>query len=637
MPAVVEIRFRIRDNGEFKRQLNENKKETDAVIANIKAAGKQVGSGLVLPLRDARKVLVDLGGDTKRFETALRQAGVSIRDAKLLTSQLNKELNASRREVMGMGTETGKFVKGIRDGVFAAQAMAATFEKAKQALESMKKLGKVKGLEESTADALELEKAYSRLQAKLGMSKDAGTFARVRKNIADASIEHNVPQASLIEATLKAQETKSAGRELALDNGGALLKRFAKASYGDFMEASELPDFINSQVIQMKNFGIGGDAGLNNMQGIIRAGEEKGALSAKNIATKGGGVMAQLAALQGTSGELAVRRGQAFLQTIADAPGIDGDIDVAKNRAENLIAKLADPATRKRIKESAGFDTFQKDGKTMRPIGEIMSGFLRAEAEGKIKLPKTDQELDEAMADPKKKLKYGAYYEIWKDMQAREGFLAVRKGKDKLRELENVDPNVGQKFFQEGYDQRMQSYEGQLGRIARRDEETHFQKLGEKFPWIRAAAQITSQAQADSPLASGLVDTAASAAGFFGPQAQMMTALAGSSLIMAGTGANLKIGKNDPRNKMFQAAHDQNMSQSQERVRLSTYQTASLEKQIEETKKKLADAEAKARDYGVNLKVVVETGMKATVTQEAKSNSSAAKSGTRTQRKPGQR
>lgn len=633
MSAVVEVRFRIKDSGEFKRQLGENKKETDAVIAGIKAAGKQVGSGMVLPLREARKVLVDLGGDTKRFESAIRQAGVSMRDAKILTSQLQKELNASRKEVMGMTTESKSFTKSIRDGVFSAQALAATLEKGKQALDAMKRLGKVKGLEESTADALELEKAYNRLQAKLGMVKDPTSFAKVRQNIADTSIMHNIPQAQLIEATLKAQETKSAGRELALDNGGALLKRFAKSAYGDYMEPTELPDFINSQVIQMKNFGISDDAGLNRMQGIIRAGEEKGALSAKNIATKGGGVMAQLAGLQGTSGELAVRRGQAFLQTIADAPGIDGNIDTTVNRAENLIAKLADPATRKRIKEAAGFDTFQKDGKTMRPVGEIMAGFLRAEAEGKIKLPKNDQELEEAMADPKKKLKYGAYYEIWKDMQAREGFLAVRRNKDKLKELENVDPVVGEKLFEEGYNKRLGSYEGQLSRVQMRDEETHFQKLGEKFPWIRAAATITSQAQAKSPLMSSAVDMASSAAGAVaGPKAAGWVQFGGASLVMAGTGATL----GNPREKMLQDAHNQSLAESKERVRLATYKQASLEKEIEEAKRKVADAEVKAKDYGVNIKVVVESGMKATVTQEAKSTSQAAKSGTRRPRKPGQ-
>jgi hypothetical protein len=630
---VVEVRFRVRETGEFKKALNDNKKEADAVLDKIKQAGKQVGSNLVLSLRDARKVVNDLGGDTKRFESAVRQAGVSIRDAKVLTQQLNKELNASRREALGI-QEAGKgMAKSLRDGAFAAEAMHRVFDKAKEKLKDLMELGKVKGLKEATADAMELQKQFDKLQAKLVLTQDPKQFASVRKAIEDTSIMHNIPQSTLVEAVLQAEESKSAGRELTLSGGGGLLKQLSKTAYGDYMEPAEMSSYIKSQVVQMKDLGLTTPEELAEMQGITRAGEQAGALSAKDIALKGGKIIAQLAGLRGTQKIPAYREGQAVLQTIGDAPGISGDVDVAVNRAENLVAKLADPKTRERIKEMTGINVMTKEGR-MRPMATLMSEFAVSQKGGKFKIPETDEDLRIAEQDPKKKSLYKDFFEMFHDMQAREGFLAVYKGREKLRKLEGVDAAAGTAIIEQGYQARMGTMEGQLTQRQMRDELTHAQTLNEKFGYIRAAAEVTGQMGAKHPVLSEGIGMAGAIAGKAGPTAQAVVEAGLGGIAMGATGMNLE----HPREQMQVNEHNQSMADSAERNRLAKYQIANLEKQIEETKRKLEDAQVQAKMQGVDLRVQVnvQSGQTATVTAEAKKTKAASQSGTRHPKKNGQ-
>jgi len=624
--AVVEVRFRVRETGEFKKALNENKKESQALIDQIKNASKQVGGGLVLSLRDARKIINDLGGDTKRFEAAMRAAGIPLRDAKLLTQQLNKELNASRKEVLGIEQGTGRLTRAIREGTFAAEAMHRVFDKAKQAVDAMARLGKVKGLEESTADAMELQKQFDKLQGKLSLMKDPKQFAQVRKAIEDTSVLHNIPQTTLIDAVMQAQETKSAGRELTLDKGGALLKQVAQAAYGDFMEPGEVAAYLNSQVVLMKDLGLTDAKQLHEVQGITRAGEEAGALSARSIATKGGKIIAQLKGLRGTTGIEAYREGQGLLQTIGDAPGISGDTEVAVNRAENLIAKLMDKKTQERIKKTTGVDVVDKKG-NLRKLTTVFAELAVSQKGGKFKIPESDADLAEAERDPKKASLYKDWFEWFHDMQAREGALAVFKGRDKLKKLENVDPSVGHKILQEGYEGRMQSFEGQLTQRQMRDELTHAQGLAEKFPWIRAAAEVKGQFEAKHPGLASAAGVAGDVAGIAGPKAKAAVEVGLATLAAGATGVNIE----HPREKMLAEQHSAAMAESKQRTEEARQRLAALEKQ-------LADAQAKAREQGIDLRVQVnvQEGQSATVTTEARKTAQAARSGARKPVKSGQ-
>jgi hypothetical protein len=60
--ATVEVRFKVRDSGEFKKKIAEDKKEAEGLIDKIKQAGTAAGSTLLLSLKEARTVMNTLGG-----------------------------------------------------------------------------------------------------------------------------------------------------------------------------------------------------------------------------------------------------------------------------------------------------------------------------------------------------------------------------------------------------------------------------------------------------------------------------------------------------------------------------------------------------------------------------------------------
>lgn len=620
--AVIEVRFRVRGQSDVAKALQDTKKESDAVVNSIRAAGKQVGDRLVLSLRDARKVLVDLGGDTKRFEQAIKQAGVSTRDATVLTQALTKELNASRKEVLGIAVNGRDLVKALRDGAWQAQILSNLFGKAKESLEAMKRLGKVKGLEESTKDALDLNAQFDKLQAKLRLVGDDATFAKIRKNVADASILANIPQSKLVEGIDKAQDVKSAGRELALDDNGALLKQYAKAAYGSQLDTDAVPDYISSQVILQKNLGITGAREFARIQGITVSGAEKGALEASQIATKGGGVIAQLQKLRGTNKEQAYREGQAFLQKVGDSPGIDGDINTAVNRSENYLAKLADPETRKRIKEATGIDPILSNGR-LRPLPEIAKAFEIAETRGKIILPKGSESFDSGTkVDAKKKVKANDIYEIFKDMQAREGHFAVRTNYQKLIDLEKVSADEGLDIIEKGFGFRVGSKSGQLEGIGVRDQATHLEKLDSKFKAIRNTSDVVSRVQANYPVTAGLIDTVSDVAGLIGPKAKLVTeATLASGVAYAATRTSGSARRS--------AVLDQELQQQRQA-------TADKAANLQTSQSTLDSLQRELAGRGVTVNLVVESGLRATVTTKRNDTKKAGRSGTRAPSKAGQ-
>lgn len=624
MGDVVEIRFKVTGQDAIKKQLTDTKKESEQVVASIRSAGKTVGDRLVLSLQDARKVLVNLGGDTKRFQNAIQQAGVSSRDAAILTRQLTKELNESRRAALGIGTAAKDFAKSIRDGTFQAQSMMMFLEKGRAALEMMKRLGKVKGLEESTEDAIKLQRQFDILQNKLRMYDQPMAFAAYKKTIAETSLLTNIPQEQLVEAVLKSEEKKSMGKRL-LDNGGSMLKQFATIGFADDLKNEEIPDYITSQVIQMDNMGITDAKALAKIQGITRQGENLGAISASQIATKGGGVTAQLMRLRGLSGEAGYREAQAMLQKVGNFAGIDGDIEKTVNRSENWLAKIADPEYRKRFVAGVGIDPIRKDG-TMRPITEIMKAFSIAETKGRLVMKDPQAAYDDnTKTDPKKVLPPTGVYEIYKDAQAREGHFALRKDYQKLTELEKADYKAGLSIYDNVYWQRMKSYEGQMGAIQVRDANTHLEKLPEKMSTILAASNVTSAIQANHPVMSSIMGAAGEAGGLLGPKARMYSeALVANGFALTALDSSLTA---DPKVKMHQ---QQTVNES---VDLQFRQ-----KKLEEQKALLNDLQKQvdAREAKVNLQVNVESGMRATITNNGKPVREAAQSGTRKPRKAGQ-
>lgn len=592
------------------RSLRETKKEAADLARLLKAAE---APKLNLDLRTARQLLESMNGDANRFKATLRLAGATAGEASNTLRLVHKEMAAS-------GKEAVNFTKAIRDGNLQAQAMAAVLGKGKQALEAMQRLGKVKGLTESTEDAIELQKQYDKLQNKLNLMDDPATFAKVRQNIETTSIRRNVPQSALIAGTLEAQEKKSAGRELALDNGGSLLDQLAKSAYGDYMESGQIPESVAAQVTLFKNLKLKSAGELATVQGITRAGEEKGALSAVNVATKGGGVIAQMMGLQGTEGIPAYRKGQALLQTIGDAPGIDGNVDTAVNRAENLLAKLADPNTRERAKEAAGINIMDGNGK-LRDLTPLMAEFALAEQKGTLAIPKSAQDAADAEKDPKKGIKFKDFFEIFKDMQAREGFLAVYRNREKYKELENVDPATGARILDRGFEFRANSKEGQLDEIARRDEVTHGRKLNEKFGAIRTVSDLTSQAQAEFPKLSAAAGLPGDIVGAFGsPGAK--TAVDGIMYsVLAGlTGSQ----DSNPRLKMAQEEKKADIA------RLNA-ESAKIRKELEDAVKSGMENSR----LNITNNITMPDGSKQTVTGEARTTKETAAGKTQRGKRPG--
>lgn len=628
---IVEVRFRVKDDGEFKRAMNENKRETDVMIQRIKEAGKQVGSGLIVGLKDARSILGGMGNDTKRFEKAMVQAGMSVRDAKNLTAQLNKELNDASKGALGIEKNQRKANESIRDGVFAAKALEQVFERARKILDDMAEIGGVKGLKESTEDAKNLQTEYDKLQRKLLLTNDPGKFAQVRSNIEQASIMNNVPQSSLISAVSAAQETKTAGMELAYDNGGALLRRLSKITYADDIPAAERDAFIKSQVVLMKDLGLSGADQLAQMQGITRAGEHVGALGAKDIALKGGSAISQLAGLRNISGIAGYREGQALLQTIGDAPGISGDVDKAVNRSENLVAKLADSKTLERLKEATGVNVRDKKG-FMRDPSLWLAEIAVSQKGGKFKIPETDADLKQAENDPKKASQYKEFFEIFHDMQAREGFLALYKGREKYKQLRDVDYQMGLGIYEASYEHRIKSTEGQLDQRARRDELTHAQDWKNKAGVIVNTANVMGQFTAEHPYLEQGLGMASDLAGVLGPKWKMAADATIAGGVALAVGTNIK----NPRDALLAKEHAEQRAAVQQEFN-------ARRGKLEEDKNRasvlaLRDLQRIVDDKGIKLEVNVQVteGMKATVTTAAKSTKQAAQSGTRKNTKNGQ-
>ena len=620
--ATVEVRFKVRDSGEFKKKIAEDKKEAEGLIDKIKQAGTAAGSTLLLSLKEARTVMNTLGGDTKQFESAMVKAGVPMRDAKLIASQLNKELNASRKEVLGIASGSDKLAGAMKLAAFGAQAMHQAFAKAEEKLQAIIKLGKVKGLEESTADAMELQKKYDQLQRSMVLTNDPVKFAQVRKNIEEASILHNTPQAQLVQAVALAQETKSAGLELAYNDKGAMLHQIAKAAYAQDIPAEEFGQYVNAQVVSMRDLRLTSASQLQQKLAVERAAEQEGALKTKDVSMKGGTFIAQWMALRKTTGIEGLRDAQAVLQAIADQPGVSGNIDKTVNLAENLVGKIGDEKTNERLKAATGVSMVDKKG-YLRDPEKWLAELAVSQRGGKFKIPATDADLIAAENDPKKASEYKMFFDVWRDKQAREGIQALLRGREKYKQIRDVSITAGSSILESNYEHRMRTQEGELQTYQMRDELAHARKLGEKFRYIANISNVVGNARAEAPGASFAADIAGDVSGQFGPAAKGIVGVVGAAAIAAGTQGTI----NNGRPAMLKAQAEQSKLTADERAQ-----------KLADSQKELAALTAKAQEMGINVNVNVQVadGLSAKVTSEAKKTSKAAESGTRQNKRAGQ-
>lgn len=622
MSYEVIVRFVVKDDKAVTDALKNQKGASAELVKAIQEASKSINGQMVLPLKEARQLLVQSGGDTKKFEQAMRQAGIPIRDAKLMAQDLNKWMDNSRKTILGIGTASRSFAEQLRNGVFAAEAMTRVFDKGKQKLQELAKIAHIKGFEESTQDAAELDKQLNKLRAKLSLINDEKGFAAAKETIQSVALQAGVPQTVAIEAVLGAQEKKSMGREVLAKNG-AMLRQLLVAGTGDYLDNEEISSSVESQITTMRDLGLTSAEDVTAMQGITRAGEEKGSLSAKNIQTKGGGVIAQLMGMQNTSGLVAYRKGQALLQAMADDPKLRGDIDLTVNRAENMLSKFADEKTRERFKETYGFDPMRVDKRTgaasLRDPDEIASGIRRAETEGKLRLANQSDPLSKAKAGGRKvgRIKL---YEVVKDMQAREGVMSILRNPERIKELENVDPKLGQSFLDEGFDFRMGTYEGQTKARLSRAEVFGYQNFMKHRHKIQAASEIMQEAQNQTPGAASVVNVAGDLAGrWTGDKGKAI--VEGFGLSAIGLYANYK------RKQTSEISTEAEIRKDMERKKQSSEENLQkLQQQRDELQRKLE----------VNVNVTLQNGQKASVTAEARSPQQAARGGKRVPVKPGQ-
>lgn len=89
-----------------------------AQLANIVGGFARVNpmkGTFVATLKDARSLLAAAGGNVRVVETALKGANVPARDLKLITRQLNSDMDAARKSTMGFGGELKGVARVARD------------------------------------------------------------------------------------------------------------------------------------------------------------------------------------------------------------------------------------------------------------------------------------------------------------------------------------------------------------------------------------------------------------------------------------------------------------------------------------------------------------------------------------------
>lgn len=423
-------------------------------------------------IQDARRALKDVNNDTEALKRKFKEFGLDARDSKLLIQQLNKELNQSRREALGLVQNTKPLSSHIRDGVIQAGLLGKAIDGARKSFETMRKLSGVPGMEEGLENAIKLDDKFEELREKLrGSGDELRDWKGVIKDISNATGQS---QEKLIEGVLKAQEARSAGRDI-LGGGGAMLYQFARQSFSD---RAPVEDTIKSSIDLMQDLKLKPEE-LPKAAGLIRAGEEAGAITAKQINTQFGGTTVSLAQKRGTSGLQALREGAALAQVIGSAPGIAGNADMAQNRLENFLNKIIDKEQVKRIQKTTGVNVLDAKTGTLRPVAEIM------EAIGA-------KETTETAAGRGGKFQI-SMANMFRDAQAREGFMALYRERAKIRQMEALNPETGAAIFDANYNTRQGSLGATLERNKIRTSNEFYTRLPTIAPTVKNTSDLMSK------------------------------------------------------------------------------------------------------------------------------------------------
>lgn len=508
-----------RESVEARKQILGISQGLDETATKVKAA-KAESDGFNVSLKTARTFAKVFNGDLEKTATHLRGAGASTNSIRVAMAALQVEAKGVNKETGEAAGKADSFTKSLKDGSLAAGVLKSAIAAVAKQLEDLSELAGVDSGKEGLKKSIDLDKKFNKFE-KLVEVTGPEEAAQLRANVKRISLETNQTQETVLEAALGIQETKSAGREYLLENGGRGLQALLKHSYGDFQEGSEAVQSAQAAVVGAKDLGLTA-AELAEGQNILAAGEKVGSLTGKGVLTKFGGVGANLSSLRKTTGLGALRESQAFAQVLGDVPGLSGNIDRVKVIGENVVGKLAATQTQERLKDVAGISTF-KDGK-LRPLADIAEDISNFRA----KDPKNEQKL----------------YEVFRDIRARQGVLGISTPERvaKLREYEKVDPAAAAAKVCRDFVKRVFSLEGKLSSQQRQREADEYDKLAGRAGSLLEVGRVSQQLH-ESPVLGFIAEQGAAIA----KQGGVRGFLAGLAVSGASVAASYAV-SNDPKN-----------------------------------------------------------------------------------------
>lgn len=435
-------------------------------------------------LKVARTFAKTFNGDLEKTATHLRGAGASTNSIRVAMAALQVEAKGVNKETGEAANKADDFSKKLKDGSLAAGLVKNALAAVAKQLEDINDLAGVDNTKEGIKKSLDLDKKFNKFE-KLIEVTGPEEAAQLRKNVKNASLRTNQSQEVVLDSLIGLQETKSAGREYALDNGGAGITALLKHAYGDFQTDSETVASTQAAVVGAKDLGLNASnlaEGLN----ILAAGEKSGSLSAKGVLTKFGGVGSNLAGLRKQSGLSALRESQGLAQALGNIPGVAGNIYQVRVYGENLLGKFADTETRGRLKDIAGVDTFDKEGR-LRPVADIEEDISKF----RLKDPRNEAKL----------------YEVFKDVQARKAALGLATPEQvaNLRKYEKVNSSEGADTINSGFIKRTFSIEGKFTAQQRQREADEYDKLAGRAGTLLHVSEATQKLR-ESPALGFLAD-----------------------------------------------------------------------------------------------------------------------------------
>jgi hypothetical protein len=455
-------------------------------------------------IAEARKALGDVNNDTERLKQKMKEFGIPARDAKLLMAQLNKELNQSRRDVLGITAAAKPLPGELAKSVMQSRLLQGALAAVGKTLDVIKNLGKVKTIEEMTADAIKLEKQI--IDTRDAMKMSAEEAITYYQNLKAASVASNIPMPVLDKAVNKVQtKDTELARRLVLENNGAGLMAIANATAAS--KSDDPIEGVFARAILQKNL-----PALDTTRGmeIIRSGEQAGAASAEMITTKMGGSISRHATSRGFNvndpkqAEAALREGQAIAQLIASGRGVDKESEAA-TIFENYEGHIGRSKTRKDFKEHLGVDTLDKTGH-VKSMDQLLDEIYARQQAGKIK--------PTALADAAPDEQFKRSIEIGLDAAT-----PTKTPGQVLRGLRDVDPETGKALMGDAFKGIFESTEGQLQQSAIQAEAKSYEDLARRKGIIIEGARKATRVNAQMPL-TGAAISAVGGIPYAGPAIQ---------------------------------------------------------------------------------------------------------------------